>query len=207
MLTEADATIISRTRTPWPEAKDYPPPTPLEARSSAMKLLASGLFALLLAGMIALVLRENAQTPEAYEGWRFWLRVLIVIGVAGLGVTLLAAGIGAIMNPTPLVALGPEGLFVPSLYARTLPWSNIVLAVHERPRLKMLGTGRIVMAVRDGELFGRTGSTDLKAAGAAGGLDAVQLPQILDVPIEGLFARIQGYRAHFGQSGSPPTAA
>ena len=45
-------------------------------------------------------------------------------------------------------------------------------------------------------------SQDLQPATEPGGLDAAQLPQMLNVPVEGLFARIQGYRAHFGRSGS-----
>jgi len=203
MLTQTDAALVSRMRRePWPDPRDHPLPAPLEARTSATKLLASGLFALALAGMIAVMLRENAQTAQAYEGWRLWIRILVVIGVAGLGVTILVAGINAIMNPVPLVSLLPAGLLVPGLYSRTVPWSEVMLVVHDKPRVKMLGPGRIVMGIRDGGRFGRVASQDLKPASEPGGLDAAQLPQILTVPVEDLFVRLQSYRAHFGRVGA-----
>ncbi len=203
MLTQMDAALVSNAqREPWPSPQDYPLPTPLEARTSATKLLASGLFALVLAGMIAVMLHENAQSAEAYQGWRLWIRILAALGIAGLGVAILIAGVNAIMNPGPLVSLGSAGLLVPSLYGRTVPWSEIMLVVHDKPRVKIFGPGRIVMGISNGSQFGPTTSQDLKPATEAGGLDAAQLPQMLNVSVEGLFARIQGYRAHYGRSGS-----
>ena len=204
MLTQMDAALVSSARpAPWPAPQDYPLPVPLEARASAAKLLASGLFALVLAGMIAVMLRENAQSAEAYEGWRLWVRILAVAGIAGLGVVILIAGVNALMQRQPLVSLMPAGLLVPGLYSRTVPWSEILLVIHEKPRVKIFGPGRIVMGIKDGSRFGPMTSQDLLPASEPGGLDAAQLPPVLNVPVDSLFARIQGYRAHFGRSGSP----
>lgn len=202
MLSQTDAALSNMQSAPWPDPRDYPMPVPLEARASAVKLLSSGLFALALAGMIGLMLRENAQTAQAYEGWRLWLRIAAVLGIAGLGVTILIAGIKAITDPAPLVSLTQAGLLIPGFYSRTVPWSEIMQAVHDKPRVKLFGPGHVVLGVRDGARFGRIDSQDLKPALGPGGLDAAQLPQILDIPVDGLFARIQGYRAHFGQGGA-----
>lgn len=207
MLTQMDAALVSSARlAPWPTPQDYPRPVPLEARASATKLLASGVFAFVLAGIIALMLHENAQSAEAYAGWRLWVRLLALVGIAGLGVVMLVAGVKALTQPQLLVSLTPAGLLVPALYHRTVPWGEILLIVHDKPRVKIFGPGRIVLGIRGGSRFGPVTSQDLKPATEPGGLDAVQLPQMLNVPVEGLFARIQGYRAHFGRSGPPKTS-
>jgi hypothetical protein len=207
MLTQMDAALIANARRgPWPSPQDYPLPIPLEARTSATKLLASGLFALGLAGMIALMLYDNAQSAEAHQGWRLWIRILAGLGIAGLGIAILVAGVQALMEPKALTSLAPTGLLVPSLYDRAVPWSEIMLVVHDKPRVKIFGPGRIVMGIRNGGHYGRMTSQDLKPAFEPGGLDAVQLPQMLDIPVEGLFARIQAYRAHFGRGGAPGTS-
>lgn len=202
MFTPIDVVLAAKAGHAWPSPQDHPTPLPLEARTSAVKLLASGAFALVLAAAMATALYDNAQTDQAYAGWRLWLRVLAAVGIAGLGVTLLVAGVNAVIAPSVPVLLGANGLSVPGLYSRTVPWSEVRLVVHDRPRVRLFGSGRIIIGIRDGARFGRTGSQDLKPATAPGGLDAAQLPQMLSVPPEGLFARMQAYRAHFGRGGA-----
>lgn len=203
MLTQMDAALVSSARSaPWPAPRDHPLPPPLEARVSAAKLLASGLFALALAGMIVLMLRDNAQSAEAYAGWRLWVRILAVAGIAGLGVVLLFTGAKALVEPRPVVSLMPAGLLVPGLYSRTIPWSEVALVIHDKPRVKIFGPGRIVMGIRGGSRFGPMTSQDLLPASDPGGLDVAQLPPALNVPVQGLVARIQAHRAHFGRNGS-----
>ena len=77
-----------------------------------------------------------------------------------------------------------------------------MLVVHDKPRVKIFGPGRIVMGISNGSQFGPMTSQDLQPATEAGGLDVAPLPQLLNVSVDGLFARIQGYRAHYGRSGS-----
>ena len=201
MLSQIDAALVSSAPdSPWPSPQDYPPPTPLEVRASVLKLLASGLFALALAGMIALMLYQNA---EAYEGWRLWLRILVVAGTAALGVTILIAAANAVLSPLPQVSLAAAGLLIPGLYTRPIPWSEVRLAVHDKPRVKIFGPGRIVIGVRGGARFGRLESNELLPGTRPGALDAAALPQILDVSVPNLFNRMQAFRAHFGRGGEP----
>lgn len=202
MLSKTDATIISALQPEaWPRPADYPAPIAVAARSSSMKLIASGLFALVLAGMIGIILRDNSLTPEAFEGWRLWLRIAAAAGIATLGVVILASGMAALLKPRFLVSLGPTGLIVPDLFATTLPWSEVRVVLHDKPRVKIFGAGRILIGVRDGRRFGPSGSPDLQPAIAPGGLDAATLPQVLDVPVDRLLAQIQAHRAHFGNGG------
>lgn len=200
MLSQIDAALlVGLEKQAWPDPAAHPLPSPLLARTSAMKLIASSLFALLLSAMIALMLRDNALSDQAYEGWRLWLRIAAAVGMAGLGVGLVVAGVRAVVDPKPLVMLDAEGLRVPGLYRELVPWSEIAVVVHDKPRVKIFGPGRIVMGVRGGERFVRVESTELRPAENARGLDAVQLPQMLDVPVERLLAALQGHRAHFGR--------
>ncbi len=202
MLSKTDAALISTLQPEaWPRPADYPAPVAVAARSSSLKLIASGLFALVLAGMIGIILRDNALTPEAFEGWRLWLRIAAAAGIAALGVVILVSGVASLLKPRFLVSLGPSGLIVPDLFAATLPWSEVRVVLHDKPRVKIFGAGRIVIGVRDGRRFGPSTSPDLQPAITPGGLDAATLPQVLDVPVERLLAQIQAHRAHFGNAG------
>lgn len=202
MLSQTDAALISVLQPEaWPRPADYPAPAPFEARISSLKLIASGLFALVLAGMIGVILRDNALSPEAFEGWRLWLRIGAAVGIAGLGVVILASGIASILKPRPLVSLGPTGLSVPDLFATALPWSEVLVVMHEKPRVKIFGPGRIIIGVRDGRRFGPSASQDLQPATEPGQLDAAQLPQLLSVSVGHLLMQIQAHRAHFGNGG------
>ena len=176
----------------------------MDVRASVLKLIASGVFALILSAVIAALLYENIAS---FEGWRLWLRVLVVAGTAGLGVTILIAAARAFAAPMPEISLSPDGLLVPALYAQIIPWSEVRLAVHDKPRVKIFGPGRIVIGVRDGARFGRLESNELQPAIRPGALDAAALPQILDVSVPNLFNRMQAFRAHFGRGGVPDASA
>lgn len=200
MLSQIDAAVVvGLEKGAWPDPATHPLPSPLVARTSAAKLIASGLFALLLAGMIALILRDNALSDQPFEGWRLWLRIAAAAGMAALGIGVVVAGVKAAVDPKPLVVLDAEGLRAPGLYRDLVPWSEIAVVLHDKPRVKIFGPGRIVMGVRGGERFARVQSVELRPAEDARGLDAVQLPQLLDVPVERLLAALQGHRAHFGR--------
>lgn len=203
MLSQTDAAIaMSRGAEPWPDPAHYPLPKPVEARVSWFKLIASGVFALVLAAMIALMLRDNALSPEAFTGWRLWLRIGAAMGIGGLGLVILYAGIKSLAQPDAVVSIDAAGLQVPALYNRRLPWSEITLALHDKPRVKIFGSGRIVLGVRDGSRFGRGSSDDLQPAAGPDGLDVAQVPQVLDVPVDRLMASIQAHRAHYGCRGA-----
>jgi hypothetical protein len=200
MLSKTDAVVISALRQEaWPRPADYPPPVAIIARSSSLKLIASGLFALVLAAMIGVILRENAVSPTPFEGWRLWLRVVAAAGIALLGLVIVVSGIASLIKPKVLVALGPEGLAVPELFAGTLPWSDIRAVLHDKPRVKIFGAGRILIGVRDGHRFGPLPSPDVQPATERGELDAAALPQMLNVPVDRVLAQIQAHRARYGQ--------
>jgi hypothetical protein len=196
---------VGAAQQPWPRVADHPLPSPIDAGVSASKLIASGLFAFLLAGMIGIILRENALSAEPYEGWKLWLRIAAAIGIAALGGVILISGIKALVKPAALVSMHPDGLLVPSLYERTVPWSEVQVVIHDKPRVKLFGPGKIVIGVRDGARFGRIESPELKPALAPDGLDAAQLPQVLTVPVEQLLRAIDAHRAHFGHDGAAST--
>jgi hypothetical protein len=199
MLSAETAEVLAGMRPQrWPDPNEYPAPEPLDAYLSWRKLAASGLFALLLAAAIAAILSENAMTAEPYQGWRFWIRVLVAAGAAALGSIVLGSAVQALRRSEPLLSLTSSGLSYPGAYERAVPWSEIALVIHDKPRIKMLGGGQIVLGIRDGERFGRRPSSELKPAPRPGGIDVVQLPQLLDVPVDRLSDRLQAYRAHLG---------
>jgi hypothetical protein len=201
MLKQVDAAVVAALRhAAWPEAADYPLPTPLEARLSWRKILASGVFALFLAVMIGITLHDNAQSAEPYQGWRLWLRVAVVAGCTVLGLIMIASSVQVALRAQPLVSIGPAGLYCPGLYERPVPWSEIVVALHDKPRVKIMGAGRILLGVRDGARFGRTASEEVRRPADSSNIDAAQMPQTLDVPVAKLFEAIQAYRAHFGRN-------
>ncbi|MGE5512113.1 MAG: hypothetical protein ACM31O_12780 [Bacteroidota bacterium] len=203
MLNQTDPTVlVGLHQEAWPDPAAHPMPSPLVAYVSATKLIGSGAFAILLAGMVSLMLQENALSQQPYEGWRLWLRIAVVIGMTALGIGVLIAGIRAIISPKVLVEAGPQGLRAPDLYRDVIPWSDLAVVVHDKPRIKIFGTGRIIIGVRNGERLGRANTTDLKPADNGGTLDAAQLPQLLNVPLERMLATIQAYRAHFGRHGA-----
>lgn len=191
----------------WPQPADYPPPVTIAARSSSLKLIASGLFALVLAAMIGVILRDNALSQTPFEGWRLWLRVGAAAGIAVLGLVILASGVASLMKPKVLVALAPEGLTVPELFAATVPWSEVRAVLHDKPRVKLFGAGRILIGVRDGRRFGPLESPDVQPATEPGALDAAVLPQMLNVSVDRLLALIQAHRARFGDGGHGPVRA
>jgi hypothetical protein len=201
MLSKIDASVISNLRSaPWPQPADYPAPAPLAARNSSLKLVASGLFALVLAAMIGVILRENALSQTPFEGWRLWLRVAAAAGIVVLGLLILGQGVMAILRPRALVSLDPTGLSVPELFAKTLPWSEIRAVLHDKPRVKLFGAGRILIGIRDGQRFEPLDSPDVQRADEPDHLDAAALPQILDMPVDRLLAQIEAHRAHYGQA-------
>lgn len=201
MLSKIDASVISSLRSaPWPQPADYPAPVPFAARSSSLKLVSSGLFALVLAVMIGVILRENALSPTPFEGWRLWLRVAAAAGIAVLGIVILGSGINSMLRPRALVSLDPAGLSAPDLFAEKLPWSEIRAVLHDKPRVKIFGAGRILIGVRDGRRFGPAENPNVQPATAPGELDAAALPQMLDVPVDRLLAQIEAHRALYGQA-------
>lgn len=201
MLSKLDASVISNLRSaPWPRPADYPPPSPLAARNSSLKLVSSGLFALVLAAMIGVILRENALSPAPFEGWRLWLRVAAAAGIVVLGLVIIVQGVITILRPRTLVSMDQAGLSVPELFAETLPWSEIRAVLHDKPRVKLFGAGRILIGIRDGHRFGRLDSPDVKPADEPNLLDAATLPQVLDVPVDRLLAQIEAHRARYGQA-------
>ncbi len=200
MLSKIDAAGISALRREaWPQSADYPPPVTIAARSSSLKLMSSGLFALVLAAMIVVILRDNALSATPFEGWRLWLRIGAAAGIAVLGLVILASAIASLMKPKVLVSLGPEGLLVPELFAKTLPWSEVSVVLHDKPRVKLFGAGRILIGARDGQRFGPSASPDVQPATERGELDAAALPQMLNVPVDRLLAQIQAHRARYGR--------
>ena len=200
MLSKIDASVISALRSePWPQPGDYPAPVTIAARTSSLKLVASGVFALVLAAMIGVILRENALSATPFEGWRLWLRIAAAAGIGVLGLVILGSGVAAILRPRMLISLDPAGLAAPELFAATLPWSDIRAVLHDKPRVKLFGAGRILIGVRDGQRFGPLQGPEVQPAAAPGELDAAALPQMLDVPVDRLLAQIQAHRAHYGQ--------
>jgi hypothetical protein len=205
MLSKTDAFVMSTLQPePWPEPADYPAPATIAARSSSLKLISSGLFALVLAAMIGVILQENALSPAPFEGWRLWLRVGAAAGIAVLGLAIVASGVASALKPKMLVSLGPTGLSVPELFTETVPWSEVTAVLHDKPRVKLFGAGRILIGVREGHRFGPLPSEDLQPATGPGELDAATLPQLLTVPVNRLLAQIQAHRAHFGNGGRVP---
>lgn len=201
MLSKIDASVISALgREVWPQAADYPAPANIAARSSSLKLVSSGLFALVLAAMIGVILKENALSPAPFEGWRLWLRIAAAAGIAVLGLVILVQGAMTMLRPQTLVSLDQAGLSIPELFAETLPWSEIRAVLHDKPRVKLFGAGRILIGVRDGRRFGPQESPDVQPAGAPDELDSAALPQILDIPVDRLLAQIQAHRARYGQA-------
>ena len=201
MLSKIDASVISALRSePWPQPGDYPAPVTIAARTSSLKLVSSGVFALVLAAMIGVILRENALSATPFEGWRLWLRIAAAAGIGVLGLVILGSGVAAILRPRMLISLDPAGLAAPELFAAKLPWSDIRAVLHDKPRVKLFGSGRILIGVRDGQRFGPLQGPEVQPAGAPGELDAAALPQMLDVPVDRLLAQIQAHRAHYGQA-------
>lgn len=199
MLSKTDAFVISAMREPWPQPADYPAPVAVAARSSSLKLISSGLFALVLAAMIGVILRENALSPAPFEGWRLWLRIGAAMGIGALGIVIVVSGVASMLKPKLLVSLGPAGLSVPELFAATLPWSDIRAVLHDKPRVKLFGAGRILVGVRDGHRFGPLPSPDVQPATEPGEFDVAAMPQLLNVPVDRLLAQIQAHRAHYGK--------
>lgn len=200
MLSKIDASVISALRSePWPQPADYPAPVTVAARNSALKLVSSGLFALVLAVMIGVILRENALSSAPFEGWRLWLRVAAAAGIAVLGLVILGQGMITLLRPRTVVSLDPAGLSVPELFGAKLPWSEIRAVLHDKPRVKLFGAGRILIGIRDGRRFEPLESPDVQPADGPGELDAATLPQLLDIPVDRLLAQIQAHRAHYGQ--------
>ncbi|MFM9847164.1 MAG: hypothetical protein ACKVP3_08385 [Hyphomicrobiaceae bacterium] len=200
MLSKTDAFVISALREPWPQPADYPAPVAVAARSSSLKLISSGLFALVLAAMIGIILRENALSPTPFEGWRLWLRIGAAVGIGVLGIVIVVSGVASMLKPKLLVSLGPAGLTVPELFAATLPWSDIRAVLHDKPRVKIFGAGRILIGVRDGHRFGPLPSPDVQPATEPGEFDVTAIPQLLNVPVDRLLVQIQAHRAHYGQN-------
>ncbi len=199
MLSQTDAAVLSVLQPEaWPQPADYPAPAPIQARISSLKLIASGLFALVLAGMIGVMLRDNALSPEAFEGWRLWLRIGAAAGIAVLGLVIVASAVASMMKPKVLVSLDSTGLSVPELFAETLPWSEVRAVLHDKPRVKLFGAGRILVGVRDGQRFGPLASPDLQPASEPGAFDVAALPHLLNVPVGRLLGQIQAHRARFG---------
>jgi hypothetical protein len=128
-----------------------------------------------------------------------WLRIGAAAGIAALGLVILGQGVTTILKPRTLVSLDPAGLSVPDLFAAKLPWSQIHAVLHDKPRVKLFGAGRILIGVRDGQRFGLLESPDVQPADEPGQLDAAVLPQLLDVPVDRLLAQIEAHRAHYGQ--------
>jgi hypothetical protein len=201
MLSKIDASAVSAlSAAPWPQPGDYPAPVTIAARTSSLKLVSSGVFALVLAAMIGVILRDNALSATPFEGWRLWLRIAAAAGIGVLGLVILGSGVAAILRPRTLVSLDPAGLAAPELFAETLPWSDIRAVLHDKPRVKLFGAGRILIGVRDGHRFGLLQGPEVQPAGAPGELDAAALPQMLDVPVDRLLAQIQAHRACYGQA-------
>jgi hypothetical protein len=201
MLSKTDAVVVSAMqREAWPQPADYPPPIAIAAYTSPLKLISSGLFALVLAVMIGIILRDNALSATPFEGWRLWLRIGAAAGIAVLGLVILASGVNSLMKPKVLVGLDPKGLTVPELFAATLPWSEVQAVLHDKPRVKMFGGGRVLIGVRDGGRFGPLDGPDVQPATEPGQLDAAALPQVLNIPVDRLLAQIQAHRAHYGQA-------
>jgi hypothetical protein len=200
MLSLADAAVVAaHVGDEWPDPTRHRLPSPLAARDSALKLIGSGVFGLALAAMIALLVRDTAP---AYEGWRLWLRIAVAVAICAIGIALLVTGIRTALKPRLIVRLALDGLHAPDLYREVVPWSEVAVVLHDKPRVKIFGPGRILIGIRGGERFGRVASTDLRPAEAPGGIDAAQLPQLLDARIDRLLETLQGYRAHLGRGGA-----
>jgi len=195
-----DTVALGAAQQPWPNPADHPQPSSLDAYASASKLIASGLFALVLALMIGEILRESLASDQPYQGWRLWLRIGAAIGIAGLGIVILLHGIKAVVRPQAAVAMSPAGLAVPGIYTRPVPWSEIAAVVHDKPKVKIFGPGTIVLGIRDGGRFGRVEGPELKPARAPGELDVATLPQMLTVPVPRLLAAVEAHRAHYGNA-------
>jgi hypothetical protein len=201
MLSKIDASVISALRSePWPQPGDYPAPATVAARTSSLKLVSSGVFALVLAAMIGVILRENALSAAPFEGWRLWLRIAAAAGIGVLGIVILGAGVHAVLQPRTLASLDAAGLRVPELFSETVPWSEVRAVLHDKPRVKLFGAGRILIGIRDGRRFGLLQGPEVQPAGAPGELDSAALPQMLDIPVDRLLAQIQAHRARYGQA-------
>jgi len=159
-------------------------------------LLGGGLFLALVVWRLIDVFTQNRPTVDGV--------LLILVGLAGTAFLLVAgavAAVGAAMLwtlyrygvPDRLqVGMGADGLEIPELFEKVIPWSEIADVTFAEPNL--------YLTIRDELRFQPTGSNASKPGECA---DSVALPGLLDVTPGKLFEAIQAHRAHFGNGGRP----
>jgi len=171
----------------WPSPHDYPPPLPLEARLSWRKALAlAGGF--LLASPLWGLLGKYTTPRGAGTG------IMLAILFAGVGLVALWRAHRLRRREyscPPAVEMHPQGIIIPELFERTVPWSEVTQVNYDPPSISI--------TVRDEARFHPTRARLVEVA-ACGPIPA-PLPECLDVWPRKLHDAIQAHRAHFGNGG------
>ncbi len=173
--------------TDWPRAIDHPEPQPVEARESLKKSIFVTSF-LLLIGVAPWLPFSKGDFNKA----------AIVYLLAGLWMTWRSVRV--YRQRRHVLTLDERGLTWPGGYQRTIPWSEITQAHHNRVFFPMPWFPGVFIRVRDGLRYGPTVLGKPVTTGVEG-LEGIRpLPWLLDVKPRVIISTIEAYRAYLGRA-------
>ena len=171
----------------WPRASDHPLPKPIEAGESLRKSIIGACILLYFGIAQWLPFRQETQKRIAPA----------VVALLG-GLWMVRRSFRIYRQPRTVLTVDERGLSWPGGYARTIPWSDITSAHHNRLFFPTPWLPGVYIRVRDSLGCGPR-TLGWPVTSGIEGLEGLRpLPWMLDVKPRVIFATIQSYRAHYG---------